>query len=310
MGRKHCVALIVAILSVGEAARVTHLGGMEPSDAKAWQQPQKHVEELPTSLARVTEAKIRDNGLGEELQRTSVHTAETKVDTSAEGLKRGSVQITEATAHSNTSAEDLPLIPLQATRVTLQVDASVEVQQNPMQAAKVLPEPVQAASVLQEPVQVTKVLHSSAQVANIPHEPVHAAIVLQGTNSTGLIALSYDHTVEVVGACVEQPNGFVVGCTGGCSCGVFRQCYPKFQDKDGKRVDVGVCELAIWVLTATSLIIFASALSTVVGARMVLQQWADREAAVEVHLDGKTGRPDGQQPADLAIGNRDVQVQD
>mmetsp|Transcript_19196 Transcript_19196/g.34762 ORF Transcript_19196/g.34762 Transcript_19196/m.34762 type:complete len:226 (+) Transcript_19196:180-857(+) len=77
-------------------------------------------------------------------------------------------------------------------------------------------------------------------------------------------------------------GGALFGCNAGCQCRFWRQCYPRFVGSEQARSDlpsenVGVCEVAVWVLILASLLLFAGVVGSVGMARTYLQSLNSEE---------------------------------
>mmetsp|Transcript_3583 Transcript_3583/g.9001 ORF Transcript_3583/g.9001 Transcript_3583/m.9001 type:complete len:216 (-) Transcript_3583:6-653(-) len=68
-------------------------------------------------------------------------------------------------------------------------------------------------------------------------------------------------------------GGASFGCKVGCHCNFWRQCYPRFvgPEEAHHSENVGVCEVAVWVLILASLLLFAVVVGSVGMARTYLQ---------------------------------------
>ncbi|CAE7791060.1 unnamed protein product [Symbiodinium sp. CCMP2456] len=67
------------------------------------------------------------------------------------------------------------------------------------------------------------------------------------------------HSKDGSSTCGMDKSGYSSGCKiAGCTCSVFQHCYPKFEQEEGKDQNVGVCGLAMWLMSFLSAVLFGA----------------------------------------------------
>lgn len=80
------------------------------------------------------------------------------------------------------------------------------------------------------------------------------------------------HSKDGSTTCGLDKSGYSSGCkTAGCTCSVFQHCYPKFEKEEGKDHNVGVCGLAMWLMSLLSAVLFGAVVLALMVTRSCLQ---------------------------------------
>eukprot|EP00439_Symbiodinium_sp_Y106_P021478 s7804_g2.t1 len=80
------------------------------------------------------------------------------------------------------------------------------------------------------------------------------------------------HSKDGSSTCGMDKTGYSSGCKiVGCTCSVFQHCYPKFEKEEGRHQDVGVCGLAMWLMSLLSALLFGAVVFTLMVTRSCLQ---------------------------------------